>query len=80
MKLKQLLILFLLPALEYGTAETRYLIDDIADVEIQGAWAFDEIGRYPIGSGDYNGDGIDDFIIGTDMTCSDSPKLRSCSY
>ncbi len=66
--------MFLLPALQYGVAETRYLIDDVADVEIQGAWAFDEIGRYPIGSGDYNGDGIEDFIIGTDMTNAVIPQ------
>jgi len=53
-------------------AETRYAIGNVVDVQINGAWSFDEIGRNPIGSGDYNGDGIADFIIGTDeTTCPD---------
>jgi hypothetical protein len=68
MKIKRFLIMSLLPALQYGVAETRYPIEDVADIEIYGAWGADEIGRNPIGSGDYNGDGINDFIIGTDWT------------
>jgi len=66
MKRSLLFLLLLWPGM--GQAQTRYLIDDVADIQIHGARGFDEIGRYPIGSGDYNGDGIADCIIGTDLS------------
>ena len=79
--MKRTLVLLLLMWPGMGQAQTRYLIDDVVDIQIFGAWAFDEIGRYPIGSGDYNGDGIADFIIGTDLTsCPECRKYAHVAY
>jgi len=65
--MRRFFFMFLFFTIQMGMAETRYTIGEVADVQIHGTWSFYEIGRNPIGSGDYNGDGIEDIIIGSDV-------------
>ena len=62
---KIIVLLFLLMPF-FVQAQVRYLIDDVSDIDVQGSCPFDEIGRYPISSGDFNGDGCSDLLIGQD--------------
>ena len=62
-----LILAFALLALNAWGAQT-ILIDDLADARIYGASDQDNIGIWMDGCGDVNGDGIDDFVLGTDET------------
>lgn len=49
-----------------GYAQQEWEISDLASVQILGASEQDNIGIQLAGAGDFNGDGIDDFVLGTE--------------